>query len=69
MLKDLVDEAAAYGLDVHETKTMVLWNGHGHGTNKKSISIKDKDFEILGKEAATRYLGRLFRFHSTHDTE
>ena len=43
MLVDLVREAAKVGLEVHESKTKVIWNGQGQGTTAQ--------FEILGSSA------------------
>ena len=69
MLRDLVCEAAKFGLDVHESKTKVLWNGQGDGTNAKRFTINSRQFEILGDSDSTMYLCRLFSFKDHHDTE
>ena len=62
-------EAAAFGLDVHETKTKILRNGYGRGTKMKQVIIEGRKFEVLPSEASSTYLGRLFSFESTHDAE
>ena len=67
MLSDLMDEAAKYGLEVHESKTKIMWNGQGTSPDIKETQIRSRAFEILPPDGATMYLGRLFSFESTHD--
>ena len=69
MLADLIAYAARFGLQVHESKTKLCWNGQGNGTLSSDIRIRRKSFEVLGPSAATMYLGRLFSFGQTHDRE
>ena len=69
MLSNLVAEAALYGLEVHESKTKVLWNGQGPSTDSTSCNIRGKSFEILQTADASMYLGRLFSFQRMHDRE
>jgi len=69
MLIDLVREAAKVGLEVHESKTKVIWNGQGQGTTAKNLFVNRRQFEILGSSDSTMYLGRLFSFRSSQDVE
>ena len=69
MLDDLIHEAEKYGLEVHESKTKLLWNGHGNDPGIEEAIIRRRPFEILGRGGSTMYLGRLFSFEATHDTE
>ena len=69
MLSDLVREAAKYRLEVHESKTKVIWNGQGSGSSAKHISINQQKFEVLGASDSTMYLGKRFAFKAHHDVE
>lgn len=69
MLVDLVREAAKVGLEVHESKTKVIWNGQGQGTTAKNLFINRHQFEILGSSGSTMYVGRLFLFRYSQDVE
>jgi hypothetical protein len=69
MLIDLMEDAAKYGLEVHESKTKFLWNGHGERVAAKETSVQCRPFEILDEGGSTMYLGRLFSFFKTHDVE
>ena len=69
MLKELMQEARAYGLQVHEEKTKILWNGEGRGTKQKSVEVENRRFDVLPKDGSTMYLGRLLSFTTTHEVE
>ena len=71
MLEDLIHEAKAFGLEVHMDKTKVLWNGVGQATAETRLDIDGKQFEILGSDSSTMYLGRMLclRNDITHDVE
>jgi hypothetical protein len=69
MLSDLMRVAEEYGLEVHETKTKFMWNGHGEGAGMAQTTVRGRPFEILDTHSSTMYLGRLFSFNSTHDVE
>ena len=62
-------EAKRYGLEVHEDKTKILWNGMGRGTSADKLEIGGRSFEVIRDEASTMYLGRLLSFQNVHDTE
>ena len=40
MLKDLICKAKEFGLEVHEDKTKILWNGWGKGATSNSLDIE-----------------------------
>lgn len=69
MLKDLTEEAANIGLEVHSEKTKILRNGHGRATRMNEVVVQGRSFEVLMPEGSTKYLGRLLGFKSTHDVE
>jgi hypothetical protein len=69
MLGDLMGEAEKYGLEVHESKTKLLWNGHGSEPCIKETSIRQRQFEIASRGGSTMYLRRLISFEHTHDVE
>ena len=69
MLGGLVKEAAKFGLEVHEDKTKIFWNGQGEGTKAKRFSLNSRWFEVLGCSNSTMYLGRLFAFKDHHEIE
>ena len=69
MLSDLVREAAKYGLEVHSSKTKIMWNGEGKGTTLRQTDVNNKSFEILQGCDSTLYLGKLFSFEDMHDLE
>ena len=69
MLSDLMRVAEEYGLEVHETKTKFMWNGHGERAGMAQTIVRSRPFEILDTHSSTMYLGRLFSFDSTHDVE
>jgi hypothetical protein len=47
MLGDLMEEASKYGLEVHDSKTKFLLNGHGSAAPTGQASVCQKRFEIL----------------------
>ena len=59
MLRDLIAKAREYGLEVHETKTKILWNGIGRGTPAQHAEMDGRTFEILPAHGSSMYLGRL----------
>ena len=67
--KELMQISAEYGLEVHDEKTKVLWNGQGDNPFEKRIKIQNKSFEVLQSDKSTDYLGRRFSFTATHDVE
>ena len=69
MLSDLMLFASRFGLEVHESKTKIMWNGHGAASESAEVRIRGKPFEVLGPSSSTMYLGRLFSFESCHDRE
>ena len=69
MLGDLMETAEKYGLEVHESKTKLLWNGEGEQTTTNQTTVCNRQFDVLDKRGSTMYLGRLFSFESTHDVE
>ena len=69
MLGDLMREAEGYGLEVHESKTKFLWNGHGAGAAVGQTTVQHRHFEVLGEQGSTMYLGRLFASKETTDVE
>ena len=71
MLEDLIHEAKLFGLEVHMDKTKILQNGVGRATSATSLDICGKQFEVLGSESSTMYLGRMLclRNDMTHDVE
>ena len=69
MLRDLMQEASKFGLEVHDSKTKIIWNGNGRGTASTHANLEGKEFEILGSDDSTMYLGRLVAFDDYHDVE
>lgn len=69
MLKDLVKEAAKFGLEVHSSKTKLTWNGFGEGTRQTYTEVLGQTYEIVPCDGSILYLGRCFQFSSMHDTE
>ena len=69
MLGDLMEEAAKCGLDVHESKTKILWNGQGTGTKCTQTTVQNRSFDVLGEQGSTMYLERSFSFKDTTDVE
>jgi len=69
MLSDLMLFASRLGLEVHESKTKIMWNGQGLAADPGKTRIRGKCFEVLGPSSSTMYLGRLFSFEQTHDRE
>ena len=69
MLEDLMAESKKFGLEVHESKTKFLWNGSGPAAQTEKTTVRQRQFEVLGAEGATMYLGKLFSFTDTHDVE
>ena len=47
MLKDLVQEAAKFGLEVHSSKTKLTWNGFGEGTRQTCTEVLGQTCEIV----------------------
>ena len=69
MLADLMSVASRFGLEVHEDKTKIVWNGQGVASDLAKVKIRGRFFEVLGPTSSTMYLGRLFSFEQTHDRE
>ena len=69
MLRDLIAKAREYGLEVHETKTKILWNGIGRGTPAQHAEMDGRTFEILPAHGSSMYLGRLLSLCNTHGIE
>ena len=42
MLADLIIAAANFGLEIHKTKTKMLWNGFGSKTSLKNVQVEGK---------------------------
>ena len=72
MLKDLSEEAAKAGLQLHAGKSKILGNvQHRYGYNaKQSIDIgSSSPVQVLKWGEHTEYLGRLIGFSNYHDAE
>ena len=69
MLKDLIDAARQFGLEVHPEKTKIMRNGYGKSFTHNSVDIDGRAFEVLPKDGASMYLGRLLTLSKTHDVE
>ena len=69
MLGDLMAETRKTGLEVHQGKTNILWNGVGRNTEDKYMKIQGQDFELLAPSASTEYLGRCLAMNGIHDIE
>ena len=69
MLKDLICKAKEFGLEAHEDKTKILWNGWGKGATSNSLDIEGRSFEILPTDKSTMYLGRLLNIADPQDVE
>ena len=69
MLSDLICGARAYGLEVHEDKTKILWNGFGQDSTTTAAKVQSRTFEVLQVGESTLYLGRLLDLFNIHDTE
>lgn len=49
MISDLIEEAAYYGLEVHETKTKILWNGFGEAAKTDNVFVEEvRDLGKIG---------------------
>ncbi len=59
MLDDLMAEAASVGLEVHESKTKIIQNGTGRGTNRKELIIQGRPFEVLGTRRFNKVSGTI----------
>ena len=46
-IRDLIQEASLYGLEVHESKTKILWNEAGRGTKMRSIYLGLQEWSLL----------------------
>ena len=69
MLQDLITQAKEFGLEVHEGKTKLLWNGLGRNSSHKEVVVDGRKFEVLPTDESTMYLGRLLCTQDTHDAE
>ena len=69
ILDELMGEAGKCRLEVHESKTKLLCDGHGYDPGVKETTIRRQSFEVVSRGDATMYLGRLFSSKSTHDVE
>ena len=71
MLGDLKRAALARGLKVHSGKTKVLTNEGGASGRSmiKQIDIDGEKYEVLAKDASTKYLGRKVNFEDPQGTE
>ena len=69
MLRDLIEESAKFGLEVHMGKTKVLNNSIGINTQPGEIELSSGHVEVLGRGQSTMYLGRALNLRACQDTE
>ena len=69
MLKDLIIQARAVGLEIHPGKTCIMNNGTGQGQGGQSVEVDGKEVKVLARAESTKYLGRLLNLREPNDVE
>ena len=69
MLKDLIIQARAVGLEIHPGKTCIMNNGIGQGQGAQSVEVDGKEVKVLARAESTKYLGRLLNLREPTDVE
>ena len=69
MLEDLIHEAAAAGLDIHDGRTKILGHGYGEIVGAICVEILSRSCEILSRQDGIIYLRKPFSFEGLHDVE
>ena len=69
MLKDLQEEAAPRGLQLHPDKTKILTNAKRQRRTQTSTSINESKIDILTQHDTAKYLGRKLTLHNYNRTE